>query len=246
MARSPLSTGNRTAQAARAPVRVPAAVHLHVPEPPPQASRRVHQRRTRACDASARTSAGLLRDRALDGRARRQGPNGSGGVPDQEPAGRSAQSDVAEVLPGRRREVRMVEAPSDRRLDAGPDQARHGLRREPVGRRRPRHEGARRDPCRRRRRRPLRHAGHRHRHTHDHRDRGGRDPRVAVHGHQDGDRRQPLPVQRRQRRQHDGRVRHARNPRHDRQGVRRARGPRRADRWAFSLPRWSPATAASS
>ena len=61
----------------------------------------------------------------------------------------------------------------DRRSDARADQARHGLRGQPVGRRRARHEGALRDPAGWQRRRALRHAGHRRRHEdHRHDDRG--------------------------------------------------------------------------
>ena len=71
------------------------------------------------------------------------------------------------------------QAAPDRRSDAGPGQARDGLRGQPLGRRRARHEGARRDPAGRRRGRALRHAGHRHRHTDDRRDGGGRNAGAA-------------------------------------------------------------------
>ena len=65
---------------------LPAAVHLPVPEPPPHAQGRLHQHRPAAPDARARPSAGLLHHRSPDGRARRPREDGSGRVPDQEPA----------------------------------------------------------------------------------------------------------------------------------------------------------------
>ena len=113
-----------------------------------------------------------------------------------------AERDVAEVLPDGGREVRLEQAASDRRSDAGPDQARHRLRGQPVGRRRARHaahceimpDGGVVDA--------LRHAGHRHRHAHARRDDHRRDARPAARRRQGGDRRQRLSVQRRQRRQH--------------------------------------------
>ena len=69
------------------------------------------------------------------------------------------------VLSNRRREVWLVETACDGGSDPGADQARHGLRREPVGRRRTRHEGTRRNSFRRRRGRALRHAGYRNGHA---------------------------------------------------------------------------------
>ena len=73
---------------------IPAAVHLPVPEPAPHAQGRLHQHRPAAADARARASAGHLHHRSADGGARRQGEDGSGRVPDQEPAARSAERDV--------------------------------------------------------------------------------------------------------------------------------------------------------
>ena len=64
-------------------------------ESPPDAQGRLHQHRPAAADAGARPSAGLVHHRDHDGRARRQGEHGSGRVPDQEPAARGAERDVA-------------------------------------------------------------------------------------------------------------------------------------------------------
>ena len=62
---------------------------------------RVHQRRAAACDACARTSAGVLHHRDADGRARGHGRHGSGGVPHQEPAARRTERHVAHVFSDR-------------------------------------------------------------------------------------------------------------------------------------------------
>ena len=59
-------------------VRLPAAVHLPVPEPPSRPHRRLHQRGPAARDARAGPSAGMLPHRNPDGRARRSRPHGSG------------------------------------------------------------------------------------------------------------------------------------------------------------------------
>ena len=184
-------------------VRLPAALHLHVPEPAARPQGRVHQRRSAACDARAGASAGLLHHRDVDGRTRGPREDGSARVPHPQPAAAGAQRDVARVLQGRRIQVRLGQAAPDGRPDTRSDQARHGLRREPVGRRRPRHAGAVRDPPRRRRRRALRHAGSRRRHAHVDRRHHRRDAGPAGQGHQGRTRRQQLPVQRRQRRLDD-------------------------------------------
>ena len=100
-----------------------------------------------------------------------------------------AERDVGRVLPARREAVRLGQAASDRRSDAGADQDRHGRVGAPVGRRRPRLAGAHRHHVGRQRRREVRHAGHRHRHAHDRRDGRGRNARPADQRRQAGDRR---------------------------------------------------------
>ena len=91
--------------------RLPAAVHLHVPEPAARPQGRLHQRRPAARDARARASAGLLHHRGVDGRTRGPREDGPARVPHQEPAAAGAQRDVARVLQGRRRsQVRLGQA----------------------------------------------------------------------------------------------------------------------------------------
>ena len=86
--------------------------------------------------------------------------------------------------------VRLEQAASDRRSDAGIDQDRHGRGDRHVGRRRPRPgAGALRDRVGRQRHRARRHAGHRHRHAHARRDGGGRRARPAAGADHAGDRR---------------------------------------------------------
>ena len=139
--------------------RLSAALHLSDRESPPHPQGRVHQHRSAAADAGPGTSAGLVPHRDHDGRARRQGEHGSGRVPDQEPAARSAERDVARLPARGRGGVRMGQAASDRRQDAGPDQDRHGRGDLHVGRRRPRPgAGPLRDRVRRQRRHAHRHA----------------------------------------------------------------------------------------
>ena len=198
-----------------------------------------------ARDARAGPSAGLLHHRDVDGRARGPRQDGPDRVPHPEPAAAGAQRDVARVLQGRRLEVRLGQAPRDRRSDAGPDQARHGLRRQPVGRRRSRHAGAVRDPARRRRRRALRHAGPRRRHADADCRHRGRDARPAGEGHQGRTRRQQLPVQRRQRRFDDGAGGVAGDPRDGEQGAAGAGDARGAGHRRRGQPR-SPRAAAAS
>ena len=133
---------------------LPAAVHLSDRQPPPHAQGRLHQHRPAAADARAGPPAGLVHHRNHDGRARRQGEDGSGRVPDQEPAAGSAERDVAQRTCAKGADgVRLGQAASDRRPDARPDQDRHGRGDQHVGRRRPRSgAGALRDRLRRQRR----------------------------------------------------------------------------------------------
>ena len=151
-------------------VGLPAAVHLQLPEPQAHAQGRLHQRRPAARDARAGTSAGMLPHGNPDGRARGSREDGSGRVPHQEPAAGGAQRDVGRVLRARREGVRLGQAASDRRRDAGSDQDRLRHVRASVGRRRPRLAGALRHRQRRQRRHEVRHAGSRHRHADDRRD----------------------------------------------------------------------------
>ena len=83
--------------------RVPAAVHLQLPEPQAHAQGRLHQRGPAARDARARTSAGLLPDGNPDGRARGPREDGSGRVPREEPAAARAERDVGRLLRDRAR-----------------------------------------------------------------------------------------------------------------------------------------------
>ena len=169
--------------------RVPAAVHLPVPEPAPHAQGRLHQHRPAAPDARPGPPAGLLHHRSADGGARRPREDGSGRVPDQEPAARSAQCDVGGVPPP----AAPTEFGWDKRHptgdpDARPDQDRHGRGDQHLGRRRPRPSAAHieisSDGARRR---PLRHTGSRHRHADA--DRGRRRRYVRPAGERDSSRR---------------------------------------------------------
>ncbi len=67
-----------------------------------------------ARDARARPSAGLLHHRDVDGRARGPREDGPDRVPYPEPPAAGAQRHVARVLQGRRVEVRLGQAASDR------------------------------------------------------------------------------------------------------------------------------------
>ena len=92
---------------------------------------------------------GCFAHRAADGRARRQGPHGPGRVPHEEPAGRSAERDVAAVLPDSRREDSAgTSGHPTGDPTPGPIKRGMGMRRQPVGRRRARHEGALSRSCR--------------------------------------------------------------------------------------------------
>ena len=209
--------------------RLPAAVHLSDRESPPDAQGRVHQHGSAAADARARPSAGLVPHRDHDGRARRQGESGSGRVPDQEPAARGAERDVAVVSARGRRGIRLGQAASDRRQDARTDQDRHGRRDLHVGRRRPRPgAGALRNRVRRQRRHADRDAGHRHRHADARRDRHRRFAGTAAVAGQSGDRRHALRRQPDLGRQHDGREHQPGDSRRRDQGARRAEGEGRA------------------
>ena len=192
-----------------------------------------------ARDARARTSAGVLPHRDADGRARRQGPRWTRSSSASRTCRRKRPIAMwRKYFPIARREVRLDQAPSDRRSDAGPDQARHGLRGQPVGRRRPRHQGALRDQRRRQRRHALRHAGHRRRHAHA----SSRWSTAETLGMPDGDgegrdRRQQLPVQRRLGGSTTSRV-----------GARRrsaSRRARRSTRWRRAWRRRSASTPAA-
>ena len=117
---------------------LPAAVHLRLPESPAHAHRRLHQLRPAARDARARASAGMLRHRSADGRARRSGAHGSDGVPPEESSAAGAERDVGEVLPDGRGADQLEEPSRHRRSDARSDQARARLLGESLGRRRAR------------------------------------------------------------------------------------------------------------
>ena len=159
--------------------RVPAAVHLQLPEPQADPQGRLHQRRPAARDARAGTSAGLFPDGDPDGRARRSREDGSGRVPREEPAAGRAQRDVGRVLRARREGVRLGQAACDRRSGARPDQDRHGRVGAPLGRRGAGITSPHGHHIGRRRGDQVRHAGHRHRHADDCRDRRGRNARPA-------------------------------------------------------------------
>ena len=160
-------------------VELPAAVHLQLPEPPAHAQGRLHQRRPAARDAGAGPSTGMLPHRNPDGRARGSRPDGSGRVPDQEPPRQGRERDVG----GRTSTIGAKafgwdKRHADGRRAVGSDQDRHGLRRAPLGRRRPRIARALRHHVRRQRGDEVRHAGSRHRHP-DHRRRWS-PPRRSV------------------------------------------------------------------
>ena len=199
-----------------------AALHLRVSESPPHAHRRLHQLGTAARDARARTSARVLRDRSVDGRARGSGADGSDGVPPEEPAAARAERDVGEIFSDGRRAHQLEEPSRHRRSDARSDQARARLLGKSLGRRGHRRARTLRDLLRRQRRHALRHAGHRHRQPHDHGDGGGRDARSRRAAGDDRARRQQPAVRAGLRRIDDGGGGDAGDARDGRQGARRA------------------------
>ena len=82
------NVGNRRRRAGRG--LLGALSGLRLPESPPAAPRRVHQRRTAARVPRAGTSAGLLRHRSRDRRAGRSAPDRSARAADAEPAAADA------------------------------------------------------------------------------------------------------------------------------------------------------------
>ena len=168
---------------AGAAARLPAALHLPVPEPPPHAQGRLHQRRpaARRCARRAIRRACFLTEILMDelADAVKMDPVEFRikNLPPEAP-----ERDVAHVPPRRARRSSAgtsVIRPATRR--PGRSRPAWACAVDTVGRRRPR-------PARRTCeitsdgsvRRAVRHAGHRHRHADDRRDGRGRDARPAA------------------------------------------------------------------
>ena len=196
-------------------------------QPPAAAQGRVHQRRSAAGVPRAGPSAVLFRHGDRDGRTGGSAAARSAGAQAAKPAARGRERAVGALLQDGRGADRLEQASSDRRSGSGSDQARHGLRGQPVGgeRHQPLARGLS-DPPRRRRRHAGGDAGHRHRNPNARGDRDRRDDGPADRVGSRGDRRHQLSVGARQRRQRHGAVGH----------VDRSRG-RRTPRCSSCLPR---------
>ena len=224
------------APAALAPARVPAAAHLSASRTGGATHKDVYiNAGPAAADARARPSAGCFHTEMLMDELADKVEDGSARVPHQEPAAGSARTRCGGLLSRSRRETfGWSKRHPTGDPTPGPIKTRHGLRGEPVGRRRPRLQGALRDHVRWQRRQCA--AARRTSAPARARACTMIDGRDARHPDGDGegrDRRQRTTRSAAARRQHDGAACVARDPRdvRARHATRCRRRSRRRSAW---------------